>query len=180
MYEDDTPRSGRTSQLSEGLIREVALTGRLRPELDPEVLGPFVRKLQRTYEGYAPRSSQDLLDWVKERVLIPENEWLHLLKAMADDGDVSETTLVEALEAKLFMVALPGTEERSIVAVESLGRVTRALKIELGQAGYFSLPGATGSPESATAPESLPKPPQHPEEGDELLQIAAEWLRYYG
>ncbi|HVP18457.1 MAG TPA: DEAD/DEAH box helicase, partial [Spirochaetia bacterium] len=90
MYADDTPAGtdarGR-SQLRADLVRELALSSELRPRLSPELAAGFQAKLQRTAVGYAPRDARELLDWLKERVIIPRGEWQELLAAVARDAD---------------------------------------------------------------------------------------------
>ena len=79
MYEDDSPLSGKASRLSQELLKEVLFSHRLRPRIPRALVETLEAKLQRTAPGYAPRSAEDLLDWVKERLLIPAPEWQELL-----------------------------------------------------------------------------------------------------
>ncbi len=89
MYEDDTPGSGKTSRLSQELIKEVLFSSRLRPRIPEALIASLTAKLQRTAPGYAPRSADDLLDWVKERLFIPAAEWQTLIDAMERDGEMA-------------------------------------------------------------------------------------------
>ena len=86
MYEDDSPLAGKASRLSRDLLKEVLFSTSLRPRIPRGLIETLEAKLQRTAPGYAPRSADDLLDWVKERSLIPEPEWQELLKAMERDS----------------------------------------------------------------------------------------------
>ncbi len=79
MYADDTPESDAASQLSGDLIAAAVRDPDLRPDLKATVIAEFEAKRQRTAEGYGPADEDDLLLWLKERVLIPEVEWQALL-----------------------------------------------------------------------------------------------------
>ena len=101
MYADDTPAGGggqsRTRAL---LVRELALSSELRPRVEAETARIFQAKLQRTASGYAPRDVRELLDWLKERVVLSQDEWLRLLEASASD-DATAAQLREALLSRL-------------------------------------------------------------------------------
>ena len=70
MYEDDTPLGG-ASQLKDDLIKGIVHQSGLRPMLPEELAREFTAKLQRTWPEYAPRTAEDLVDWVEERVFLP-------------------------------------------------------------------------------------------------------------
>ena len=82
MYEDDTPEAGTGAGLSGELLREIAFSPQLRPQLPAGLIEEFEAKLQRLYPGYAPRTASELVEWVKERVLLPEAEWRELAAAV--------------------------------------------------------------------------------------------------
>jgi uncharacterized protein len=73
MYADDVPtvRAGARPDL----VREMALASHLRPRIDPALAADLGARLQRLAPGWAPRDADDLLEWVKERLLIPADEW---------------------------------------------------------------------------------------------------------
>ena len=75
MYADDTPERGDRSALSDDLIRQAVFDQSLRPAIDPAVAADLESRLQRTRSGYAPDSEDELREWTKERVAIPEAEW---------------------------------------------------------------------------------------------------------
>jgi ATP-dependent Lhr-like helicase len=72
MYEDDTLPMAGESALRPDLIRDVLFSAQLRPKIPADVIGLLDRKLKRTAPGYAPDSGRDLLDWIRDRVLMPE------------------------------------------------------------------------------------------------------------
>ena len=75
MYADDTPEHPDTSALGSDLIEQAVNDESLRPRLKPGVIAAFEAKRQRRAEGYQPRSTGEWLEWAKERVLVPVDEW---------------------------------------------------------------------------------------------------------
>ena len=75
MYADDTPEQSQVSSLSGDLIKDTVHNSQLRPAIDPQINQQFVVKRQRTHEGYEPTDKKEWTEWVKERILIPHNEW---------------------------------------------------------------------------------------------------------
>ena len=89
MYEDDSPPSGKASALSQELVKRGPLLPATQAAHSPDLSGDLEAKLQRTAPGYAPRSADDLLDWMKERLLIPAPEWEAPLTAMERDHELT-------------------------------------------------------------------------------------------
>ncbi len=129
MYEDDTPGPGKTSGLNEELLREVVMSSHLRPRIPENLIQMLDRKLRRTAPGYAPGSPRDMLDWVKERLLIPDNEWRELVLAVERDHDITGEDLLSQLAEKLVMVNMPGAAISCACAVETLPRITECFGI---------------------------------------------------
>ncbi|MDE0658182.1 MAG: DEAD/DEAH box helicase [Gammaproteobacteria bacterium] len=75
MYADDRPEQGGRSSLSDDLIRQAVFDQALRPAIDPAVIADFESRAQRTRAGYVPDGEDELAEWAKERVAIPEAEW---------------------------------------------------------------------------------------------------------
>ena len=76
VYADDQPvGGGRASSLSDELIAHALRDAALRPAISQAVINRFEAKLQRREPGYAPTSESELVEWVKERVWIREQEW---------------------------------------------------------------------------------------------------------
>ncbi|RJQ49820.1 MAG: DEAD/DEAH box helicase [Desulfobacteraceae bacterium] len=190
MYEDDTPESGKTSGLTEELLREVSGSSALRPRI-PEVLIQILgQKLQRTAPGYSPSSPDELLDWVKERLGIPESEWNALVSGAERDHGLSQPELLGSASHKLIRLRLPGAALDSICAVETLPRICGAFGLapevmeirgitdeENGPDGYlpaiekiFDLKRANRSGDEAP-PEAAPEGPE---------DFLSQWLSFYG
>ena len=75
MYASDRPERGDPSALSDDLIRQAVYDRALRPAIEPQVVRDFEAKVQRTRPGYVPVGDDELREWVRERVAIPEGEW---------------------------------------------------------------------------------------------------------
>ena len=75
MYADDSPEDTGTSALGSDLIEQAAGDASLRPRLRADIIESFEAKRQRRAEGYEPQSTEDWLEWAKERVLVPSDEW---------------------------------------------------------------------------------------------------------
>lgn len=123
------------------LLREIAFSAPLRPRIPLEVAEAFAAKAQRLAPGYAPAGILELVEWVKERVLIPWPEWERLL---ARSGPVVEP--VGYLEERLVSLDLPGSARPAVAAVESLDRLLAALEPDPAEAAAG--PGPAPSPEA--------------------------------
>jgi ATP-dependent Lhr-like helicase len=124
VYIDDTPAGRTASNLRGDLLREVAFTPGLRPSLPPAVIAQFEAKRRRLAPGYSPGTPRDLLDWVKERLLIPQEEWQQLLTAIQRDHGLTEEQILQGLEKKLALM-VPPTGDPLIAAVENLPRLKK-------------------------------------------------------
>jgi ATP-dependent Lhr-like helicase len=97
MYMGDEPTSGKASKLRGDLLREVVLSPGIRPTVARRLVEQFEAKRKRLSPGYSPSTSRDLVDWVKERLMIPDSEWKCLLHAMHSDHGVDAVELLGQL-----------------------------------------------------------------------------------
>jgi ATP-dependent helicase Lhr and Lhr-like helicase len=175
MYQDDTPTSGKASRLSADLLAEVVHTSELRPRIPRNIIERFRQKAQRVYPGYAPATGADLLEWVKERLLILGSEWDELLAAVQRDHGISEAVLLESVGTKLAWVNSDGLGEAAVVAVECLPRLMAACECtmeDLEAEAVYPL----GSELAAVSPT----PTDDGEPAGMLEPWLAEWMRFYG
>ena len=128
MYADDSPLTGQESRLSRELLEEVLFSARLRPRLPRPIIETLEGKLQRTAPGYAPASPQALLDWVKDRYVIPVAEWEALMAAMARDHELPADRAIEPIRKKILTLCLPGAGLRLICAAENLAGLLQAFQ----------------------------------------------------
>ncbi len=116
MYADDSPDDVIRSALADHMI-DGSVTGTLTGLLSLDVVREFEAKRQRLRDGYQPDSDEEWLDWIRERVLLPEAEstgapdhpdlrwvtctdrrWLchtELLQALIASGLIGRENLVE-------------------------------------------------------------------------------------
>jgi ATP-dependent Lhr-like helicase len=166
MYEDDSPRSKLRTNLSDSLIKEVMYSSHLRPRFPEELLVSFQQKLHRVAEGYSPATSEELLQWVKERLYIPANEWAELLAAVKRDHGLDTVELVDAISDRLYPIKDSG-RLTAMVALENLPRVSHALKIAEEDARKIA--------DQLSLTDIFSQ-----DEEEILVEFLHEWLRYYG
>ncbi len=203
MYAGDELPADRRSHLAGDLVREAVLTPGLRPSVSAETVRIFEEKRRRLSPGYAPALGRDLLDWVKERTLIPWPEWDALLDASRRDHETEAEEAEEPSEGKesgkgsarqavstpvaespfplasrFVRLVVPGAEHPLVCALEKLPRTLRALGCE-PPAQVLAL---DGSPADVKAHEAaLDGSPESSAGPDELLtELLGEWLQFYG
>jgi ATP-dependent Lhr-like helicase len=162
VYADDSSSGPAVSALRSDVIREALSSARLRPVLEPEMVAEVTRKLQRTAPGYAPRGAREVLDWLKERWVLPEAEWRMLLEAIRRDRGAEPEELLAELEPRLASGLLPGGQIPAVWARENEPRLRRAL--EEGRAAESRAAQSRGA---AGARLGFP-------------ELLGEWLRFYG
>jgi ATP-dependent Lhr-like helicase len=184
MYADDSPLFGRTSGLSQELLKEVVFSHRLRPRLPGNLVRSLEAKLQRTAPGYAPRSAQDLLDWIKERMLLPASEWQELMRAIDQDRDISAGDMVALIQEKIISIKLPAASIPLICALENLERIVKGFNLRqeeveiLEVSSQGSISGRTALWIEDTFKKSLVELGE--QEENIPVDILLQWLSFYG
>ena len=178
MYDDDTPLLAQASALRPELVRELLFSSHLRPRIPAEVLGAFDRKVKRTAPGYAPASAQELLDWTKERLLIPEPEWQELAGAVRRDRDENAAAWLGQNAKKLVWLAWDGTKHRLLAAIEVVPKVLEALGLTPGQLAIDA--AAPDIAQQAVRSFIENQVRNAPAEGHGLTELLSSWLAYYG
>ena len=182
MYEDDAPVSRSAGRLRGDLVRELALSSNLRPRIAPRLARELQAKLQRTASGYAPRSDRDLLDWARERLMIPGREWLELLAAMERDHGVDAAEVLAAVDHRVAAWRPQGSEGPTLVcAVENIPVLAGAFGLAMESGTLWSV--AREEEPASEADEALSsKVADRIVEADErsLADLLAEWLTFFG
>ena len=176
MYRGDEPVSGKSSKLRTDLVHDVTHTPGLRPTISPEIVRQFELKRKRLHPGYSPDTSQDLLDWVKERLLIPLSEWHSLLEAMEKDLEGDVTEIFQPVVGKLVRLNAEKASEPLIGALEMMPIITHAL---YGQGRDMRIE----SMDSKGKPLDLKGKDLWRAEGDPeemSVSLIGEWLQFYG
>jgi ATP-dependent Lhr-like helicase len=183
MYEDDTPLLASESALRPDLIKELLFSSHLRPKIPTELMRVLDEKLKRTAPGYPPGSALELLDWVKERVLIPEPEWKELAAAIRRDYDADAPEWLRQNGKKLAWVSWPGVRHPLLSGLETLPKVLVAFRLlldDISMEPVFSAENAeTLKRRIRTFLRETPEAVAPPEEYD-LPAFLSAWLAFYG
>jgi ATP-dependent Lhr-like helicase len=164
MYEDDTPEGRAPSGLSRKLLDEVLYSSRLRPRIAGGLAEELEGRLQRLRAGYAPATPVELLDWLKERLLIPADEWERLLAACRRDSLDFPAEIPEIIAKKTVSVTLPGSATTHVCALENMPLLTRLFPVGRADAGPAGLPRRGGGVDGEM----------------DRADFMAQWLSYYG
>ncbi|MEW5814415.1 MAG: DEAD/DEAH box helicase [Spirochaetota bacterium] len=190
MYEGDTPLSSGVSNLSRDVLKEALFSSRLRPQIAPALISGFQEKLQRLKEGYAPQSAQDLLDWIKERLLIPLEEWIKLLQCVERDCNLKPDEIISPIAGKLLFFRPPGADFPSLAALEILPYIFKSLDLGYAETQLLAAISPDGQPSDEQLHDEVLRflqrswAAQFPiddekEYGEDLADCIAQWLRYY-
>ncbi len=191
MYEDDTPLMAKESALRPDLIKELLFSSHLRPKIPSEVIAILDEKLKRTAPGYAPGSALELLDWVKERMLIPEPEWKGLAAAIRRDSNADASEWLRVNGKKLAWASWPGVKYPLLTSIESVPKILVAFRLLLDDASLQpvsteesaeNLKRRVKSYLATGTPSPLWGEGGGEGVGDEydLSGFLASWLAYYG
>lgn len=171
MYAGDTARSEKPTALREDLLQEAVFTPGLRPTVPSVIIQDFEARRQRLFPGYSPGSSRELVDWIMERVWLPDQEWDRLVNAMRRDllsvrpespspanaesaPSVELARILREAESKLMRVVHPGSGRTLVAALEREAEAGEVLETNIH----------TGSEESDAR----------------LTSRLGEWLSFYG
>lgn len=130
MYDDDTPLPGKSSQLSNDLIKEISFNGQIRPDIPGKLILDLNSRLKRTLSGYTPESSADLLNWLVDRILIPQSEWTELTQAIERDL-ANANEIVNEVLSKVALIHFESTNTTAIIALEKISSLAAALEISV-------------------------------------------------
>jgi ATP-dependent Lhr-like helicase len=173
MYEDDRMRSGKGSRLRSDLIRDVLFAPELRPSVSSDLVRVFERKRKRVAVGYAPDTPQDLLEWVKERVLIPWAEWETLLEAVRRDHGIDPDAILSPIGRKLIRILPPRAAGPLVGSVEQFPDLLK---------GFYEGEEVATAPvaPAETDPVSRPRDPSKPDADDTFTSLLSSWLSFLG
>jgi ATP-dependent Lhr-like helicase len=128
MYEDDTPSGAKRSKLRTDILNEIVYSSELRPMIPQAIINTFTQKRHQTYPGYSPASAEDVLDLLKDRWLIPQNEWSDMMNAIQRDHQINCMDLEKKLKRKIKVTRLPQAEISVVIALENESQIQKALK----------------------------------------------------
>ena len=185
MYEDDSPILAKESALRPDLIQEILFSSHLRPKIPGEIIRILDEKLKRTAPGYAPGSEQELLDWIKDRLLIPEPEWKELAAAIRRDHDADGAAWARSHAKKAAWISWPGVRHPLLCSLETIPKVLVAFRLLLDDVSITALsPDESGESLKRRVPaisaRMLASSQLGENEGYDLTNLLAEWLAFYG
>ena len=179
MYEDDVPTA--RAETRPDLVREMALSSHLRPRIAPDLAADLQTRLHRLAPGWSPRGTNELLEWIKERILIPHAEWRDLLEAIRRDHGADEEPDLEALSHRA--VIIKGASRlggEMVCAVEMLPKIERAFGRRITADDLRPLTDQSSLDAALEARSRLLVDDSQDETTDGLIDLLGEWLRFYG
>ena len=84
MYLTDAGTTPGATGVRPDLVAEVA-RGQSRPAVPEAIARGFEAKRQRLFPGYAPATPQEVLEYLKERVMVSDDQWHAISLAVARD-----------------------------------------------------------------------------------------------
>ncbi len=176
MYADDRQPGQVKGALSPDLLDLVVYNRELRPAVAVDVVKAFQNKRQRLAPGYAPDTPVEILEWVKERLLIPADEWEQVLRRAASDGAGNRKTLLDPIQKKLVRLIPADRAEAThhlIVALEMAPAIAGRLyagRIDLRWRSLLDEPVRIDNRNSSVESDATPT----------AADILSQWLRFYG
>ena len=177
MYMGDYSTATTSSMLRNDLLRDVVFTPGLRPSVSQTLVRQFEQKRRRLSPGYSPQAPTDLIDWVKERLLIPASEWEALLDAIQRDHNLEPDEILSPIADKLVRIKPPAASSPLIAALEMMPRI-RALYDDVESIDCESL----GVPETMLRLKNQDRRADSSavDDAQEQTSLIAEWLQFYG
>ncbi len=177
LYRPDAPgKSKTTSSLDERLVQELLSNESQRPQIPSEIISEFERKRKRLMRGYTPDSSNELIEWLKERLIIPEPEWIELLAAIERDHGMSPSALLEPIQQHVLRRTHPNIAENLIFSSSLLTPLEATFwKTQPGQYERMTSPN-----QWAFIPQIAQKEPENGTEKTEAETLLLDWIRFSG
>ena len=179
MYQDDSPLSNHSSHLNQDLMNEIIFNQNSRPTISKDLIRKYEEKRQRLFSGYTPSTARDLLDWIKERVALPIDEWKILIQAIQQDHQVELKEFLNPVLKKLIQVSCQNPVFCTIVAKERLFEILDLLNIvenKIEAEDLDGVPVVLLVPDNIQKEEVMDIPAHHMS----LLDLLSEWLSFYG
>lgn len=183
MYRPDTA-SGKASgpTLAASLIQDLLKDEASRPRIPQGLIEEFEQKRRRLAKGYAPDSAQELREWLKQRVLLTEDEWKSLLSAMTRDHEIDPEGVIAEIAPDLRRC--PVSHPDSHLTPKALYFNEETLSALRQQFWSDSVPPLE-SPTRDGAWQHSPSPKENnasrkADEGTHPDALLLEWMQYNG
>lgn len=180
MYMGDESAPGKSSRLSSDLLKDIIFSPDLRPSVPNEIVTAFESKRKRLAIGYSPGTPRDLLDWVKERLLIPHEEWGQLLEAVLRDHGLAAEDILSPLADKLLQITPDPSNAPLIGAIETLPQIIHAFYGSAAQIEYHSVLPSSRLRRLEVADQMMAIEEIPPDRDKTFALRISEWLQFYG
>ncbi len=177
MYKEDEGASS-TSSLGSDLVRDLVFSPTLRPMISADLVKEFEIKCRRLAPGYAPTTARDLLDWVKERVAIPFDEWQALLGCIKTDTPEEADTILDGATPKLVMFHIRLCDQPLVVAREMARNIQQAWYGENPAVCVKDLDGLIVNLAQLDGQQS--KGEKGTDDSGRDMIFLGQWLQFYG
>jgi ATP-dependent helicase Lhr and Lhr-like helicase len=180
MYRDDSRSDALHSALRDDLISGLISSPGFRPDFHEDLVAQFETKRKRESRGYAPETPEELLDWVVERIMIPQTEWEVLLLRIEADHEIAGQDLLTPLKNKIGVIKPPATETRVVIAMENAARVIQTLYGDSDRLTVETILSDPGENMLVRDPLGLHILSDREELEQERMRLVGEWLSFYG
>jgi ATP-dependent helicase Lhr and Lhr-like helicase len=130
MYEDDSPDAKTKSGLKTDLIKEIIFSPHLRPKIPEAIIMDLDKKLKRTSPGYAPGTSNELISWIGERMMIPEKEWFELIEAVKNESEDDFEKIKIEIEAKIVFIKINNLSKKCVALIENIPQIMKVFELQ--------------------------------------------------
>lgn len=158
------------------LIDEAIASGGTLSKIPKTTVELFKNKLTRLHPGYAPTSPIELIAWVKERLIIFEDEWKKLLTVIVSETGKDEAYWIEEISHRVVAVQQP-SKAFIIVAIENLPIIGVVQKINFSSILSLKFDGSTCSEKTNAAVKKVlsKNEPVHISVKDLLYELLKFW-----
>jgi ATP-dependent Lhr-like helicase len=175
MYQLDQPAS-KESSIRGDLLQEIVFSPGSRPGIPKNIVEYFKSKRQRLSQDYSPHEPRELLDWIKERIIITRNEWEDLLNAIERDSGLSPDVILDQVGEKLAFFQLPGTTMMSVTSLEMAPLILEVF----GQGSGDGIVELLSGKKTVIKPEIDQNSSVDKTNEEILLNLLSEWMSFYG
>ena len=178
MYREDEAASS-PSALGSRFLRDIVFSPNLRPSVSAALVKEFEAKRQRLMPGYAPQTSRDLTDWVKERIAIPYQEWEALLHQIEMDMPDSMAAILDLTQDKLALLYPEGHPSFLVISREWAPKLMGAFYGPEQVPRLKTISGnALGKNPAGLLKNGISDDP--PDDEETGISFLSQWLSFYG
>lgn len=180
MYRDDSRTATDRSMLRDDLIEGLLTSPGFQPDFSIKLIRRFESKRKRESKGYAPDTPRALVDWVKERVMIPVGEWETLYTMLEKDSPLDTASIQDKLVNRLVCLQNQSIGMQTVIAIEDSASIITALHGNSADILCKPLFSKEVTPDKNFGDHTV-RPVLEPEEKAQLrMRLLGEWMSFYG